>query len=320
MKKAFRYLLIVVGIIVFIAGAFAAFVAIRGVPDYDVKKIDLKVTSTPERIEKGRQLSAMLCNDCHMDPNTGKLTGRKMEEVSQFGNLYTSNITQDTQYGIGKWTDGEIVYLLRTGIKPDGRFLPIMAKLAKMSDEDIQSIISFLRSGHEWVKADNTQQPETKYSFLAKFLTNIKAMSPMPYPDGAVPEPDTTNLVKWGEYVALHRVECYACHSRDFAKNDYTNPPKSKGFFGGGNEFKMPGGAKIYSRNITMDEETGIGAWSEETFIKAVKTGVMPNGPALRPPMKPYIDLTDSEVKAIFAYLKTVPKVKNKVDRNLENK
>jgi mono/diheme cytochrome c family protein len=260
----------------------------------------------------------MLCNYCHLDPNTNRLTGRRMDEIAQFGTIYSKNITQDPDNGIGKWTDGEIAYLLRTGVKPDGTFLPIMAKLSKMSDEDLQSIIAFLRSENELVKADNTRQQESNYSFFAKFLTNIKAIGPMPFPDGPVPEPDTTNLVKWGEYVALYRVECYACHSKDFAKNDYSYPHKSEGFFGGGNEFKMPDGSKIYSRNLTMDEETGIGKWTEEDFLKALKTGMLPHGQAaIRPPMKPYTQLSDGEIKAIYAYLKTIPKIKNKVERNL---
>ena len=66
-----------------------------------------------------------------------------------------------------------------------------------------------------------------------------------------------------------------------------------------------------------MDEETGIGKWSEEDFVKAVQTGIVPHGPALRPPMKPYTYLSNGEVKAIYAYLKTIPKVTNKVERNL---
>lgn len=318
MKKAFRYLLILIGIILIAAGAFAGFVAFRGIPNYKAENINLKVVSTPQRIERGRQLSAMLCNDCHMDPNTNKLTGRRMDEISQFGAVYSRNITQDPEYGIGKWTDGQIAYLLRTGVKPDGRFLPIMAKLSKMSDEDLQSIISFLRSDNAWVQPDNTRVPDSKYSFFAKFLTNIKAISPMPFSHGPIAEPDTANAVKWGEYIALNRVECYTCHSADFATDNFSVPEKSKGFFGGGNEFKMPDGSKIYSMNLTMDEETGIGKWSEADFIKAVKTGMLPNGqPALRQPMKPYTDLTDGEVKAIYAYLKSIPKIKNKVERKL---
>jgi cytochrome c1 len=78
----------------------------------------------------------------------------------------------------------------------------------------------------------------------------------------------------------------------------------------------MPDGSKIHSLNLTMDEETGIGRWTEDEFVKAVKAGIVPNGqPALRPPMKPYADLTDGEAKAIYAYLKTIPKISNKVER-----
>ncbi len=317
MRKVFRFLLFALGIVVLIVAAFASFIAVRGVPKYKAANTDLKVVSSPQRIERGRQLSSMLCNDCHMDESTGKLTGRKMAEISQFGEVYSRNITKDPVYGIGKWTDGQIAYLLRTGVKPDGTFLPIMAKLSKMSDEDLQSIIAFLRSDHPWVQPDDMRLPASSYSFFAKFLTNIKAVQPMPFPNHAVPEPDTTNQVKWGEYVCLYRVECYTCHSRDFATDDFIEPEKSKGFFGGGNEFKMPDGSVIRSMNLTMDEETGIGTWTEEQFINAVKKGVVPNGPALRPPMKPYADLTDGEVKAVFAYLKTIPKIKNKVDRGL---
>jgi mono/diheme cytochrome c family protein len=190
-----------------------------------------------------------------------------------------------------------------------------MAKLQKMSDEDLQSIIAFLRSDNEWVKADATPNHESKYSFLTKFLTTMKLIKPMPFYK-SVAEPDTTNQVKWGEYVALYRVECYTCHSADFTTVDFINPEKSKGFFAGGNKFAMPDGSVIYSANLTMDEETGIGRWSEEEFVKAVKTGIVPHGqPGVRPPMKPYVYLTDSEAKAIYAYLKTIPKIKNQVER-----
>ena len=315
MKKALRYLLIVIGIIVVIVGGFAAFVSFRGIPNYTPENFSLKVTSSPERVERGRQLSTMLCNDCHMNANTGKLTGRKMDEISQFGAIHSRNITNDPEHGIGKMTDGQLYYLLRTGVRPDGRFLPIMAKLQKMSDEDLQSVIAFLRSDNPWVQGDATPNIESKYSFLSKFLTSMKLIKPMPFYK-SVAEPDTTNQVKWGEYVSLYRVECYTCHSADFTTDDFINPEKSKGFFGGGNKFKMPDGSTISSMNLTMDEETGIGRWTEEEFVKAIKTGIVPNGqPALRRPMKPFADLTDGEAKAIYAYLKTIPKIKNQVER-----
>ena len=316
MKKALRYLLILLGVILIAVGGFAAFVALRGVPAYAAENVDLKVEATPTRIEKGQKLASMLCASCHMDPNTGKLTGKKMEEAADFGAVYSKNITQHPEHGIGKWTDGELAYLLRTGLKPDGTYLPIMAKLAHVADEDIYSIIAFLRSNHSWVAPDNTRQPETKYSFLAKTLTNLRLIKPSDYPKHTIPGPDTTNPVVWGRYIAVNQLECYSCHSADFTKLDFEQPEKSAGYFGGGNKFEMPGSQPIYSRNLTMDEETGLGKWSEEDFVNALKYGKVPHGQAaLRQPMMPYTALTDGEAKAVFAYLKTVPRIKNKIER-----
>jgi len=315
MKKAFRYLLIVLGVVVVLVGGAAAFVAIRGIPSFKPEVVELKIEATPERVAHGQKLASMLCNACHMDPNTGKLTGKKMDDAAVFGDIYSKNITQDPEYGIGKWTDGELAYLLRTGVKPDGTFLPVMAKLARASDEDVYSIIAFLRSNHTWVAADNTRQPETRYSFLAKFLTNFGMFKPSPYPKAPISNPDTTDMVKWGRYIVLDQLECYTCHSGDFTKLDFEHPEKSYGFMGGGNKLPGPDGKEIVTLNITMDEETGIGKWTEEEFIKALKYGQVPHGPALRQPMIPYMALSDNEARAIHAYLKTVPKIKNKLER-----
>lgn len=240
-----------------------------------------------------------------------------MKEETKFGKVFIRNITNHPSAGIGKWTDGELVSFLRTGTRPDGRYVPPnMPKLLHMSDEDLHSIIALLRREHEWLKPDPTVQPETEPSFLSKFLTNIGAFKPFTYPTERVPGPDTSKPVKRGEYIALYQLECFACHSKDFAKNDYLTPSKSEGFFGGGNTLNDSEGKPIRTLNITMETETGIGKWTEEQFIKALKHGqVTDNKPALREPMSPYTNLTDREAAAIFAYLKTVPKIHNKVAR-----
>ncbi len=319
MPKFLRYLLIIIAILIVAVGCFAAFIAIRGIPHYTAEKINIKVESTPARLERGQVLVTHLCRDCHMDANTNKLTGRELAEVPQFGRVYSKNITKDPVHGIGKWTDGEIIYLLRTGLKPDGTYLPpYMAKLPSMSDEDIYSVISFIRSDHPWVAPDNTTHPATEPSFLTKFLCNMGIMKPFPYPKSVIPQPDTANAVEFGRYVA-YNFECFSCHSKDFKTNNHLDPPKSDGYFGGGNNLKMPDGRVIQTLNLTMDEETGIGKWSEDDFVAAVKSGMLPNSqPSLRnPPMQPYAALTDKEVRAVFAYLKTIPKIKNKIDRKV---
>ena len=67
--------------------------------------------------------------------------------------------------------------------------------------------------------------------------------------------------------------------------------------------------------NLTPDMETGIGRWPEDKFVRAVKYGQVEGEPSLRYPMQPYVHLSDDEVKAIYAYLRTLDPVSNKVER-----
>lgn len=322
MKKFLKILLIIVVIIVVLIGIGAGYVALRSMPKYSIEKVNIaKVEVTPARVETGTKLVSILCRGCHYNESTQKFTGRELTEVPQFGKIFSKNITQDSIAGIGKRSDADLIYFLRTGVHYwDGEYVPpYMPKLVHMSDEDLASIIAFLRSDNNWVKPDNTRQPNSDPSFLTKFLVTIRAFEAFSYPKDPIPGPDTTDIVKYGKYITLYQVECFACHSKDFAKNDYYNPEKSMGFFAGGNEMMAPDGKKRKSLNITMDTETGIGSWTEDQFVKAVKTGVLADGsPSLRLPMQPYSALTDAEVKAIYAYLKTVPVIKNKVVRKLD--
>lgn len=69
-----------------------------------------------------------------------------------------------------------------------------------------------------------------------------------------------------------------------------------------------------YAKNLTPDENTGIGSWSEETFIKAIRTGkhMGVSRPILPPmPWNVYTNLTDADLKAIYTYLRTLAPVSN---------
>lgn len=77
----------------------------------------------------------------------------------------------------------------------------------------------------------------------------------------------------------------------------------------------MPEG--IFSANLTPDNETGIGTWTEEKFIQSFRYGIKPGGGTNRLPMKPYNMWSESEAKAIYAYLRTVPPIHNAVNRNV---
>lgn len=317
MKKILKVLLILIAIVAVIAGILATYISLRSIPHYTAEKKDIKVEVTPERVERGAKMASMLCKHCHYNDATQKFTGREMKEVPMFGHVYSKNITKDATAGIAGWTDGELIYFIRTGIRKDGQYVPpYMPKLIHIADEDLFSIIAFLRSDNAWIQPDTTRQPDSKPSFLTKFLVTIGAAKPFAYPAAKIELPDTTDKVKWGKYITLYQYECFACHSQDFAKNDYLYPEKSPGFFGGGNKMYNKEGQEIHTLNITMDAATGIGKWSEADFIKAVRFGQVPDAkPGLRYPMIPYAGLTDAEVSAVYAYLKTVPALNHQVDR-----
>ena len=80
--------------------------------------------------------------------------------------------------------------------------------------------------------------------------------------------------------------------------------------------FKMPFGT-VYAANLTPDKDTGMGSWREADFIKALRTGKHfgGNGRAILPPM-PWIDfakMTDEDLKAIFAFLRSIRPIRNAV-------
>ena len=315
MKKVFKILGILLVLVILAGGVFAAVIAFGGIPSYDGPEgLELAIDQDLVDLERGERLTRTLCAGCHINPETNSLTGKQMTDVpKEFGTVFSSNITQDKQYGIGDWTETELIYLLRTGIKRDGTYAPpYMPKLTQMSDADLASIIAFLKSDSPLVSANSTPDRETEPSFLTKMLCRV-AFKPFPMPEGEIPMPDPTNTVEVGKYL-VHNLDCFSCHSADFKTNDYMNPEKSVGYLGGGNQTLDNEGNVLPTQNLTPDP-TGIGNWSKEQFVKAVKYGQMEGEIALRYPMIPYTLLTDEEVGAMYDYLMTVPKIENDIPR-----
>jgi mono/diheme cytochrome c family protein len=183
-----------------------------------------------------------------------------------------------------------------------------------MADEDLNAIIAFLHSNDSLVTASATRDYPCEPSFITKLLANTM-FKPLKMPDHIIQLPDSNNAVALGKYL-VYNLDCFSCHSADFKTNNFEEPEKSKGYLGGGNKTLNEEGDEIVTQNLTPDEETGIGSWTEERFVNAVKYGIMENQPALRYPMAPFVHLTDKEAKAIYAYLRTVPPIKNKVPRS----
>jgi mono/diheme cytochrome c family protein len=121
--------------------------------------------------------------------------------------------------------------------------------------------------------------------------------------DGAAPAiagaPPSADVLARGEYLTK-AADCTACHT----------VPGSGKAFAGGVPFKLPFGT-IYSSNITPDVATGIGSWSDDDFVRAVREGVRKDGKHLYPafPYTSYTQLSRSDVLAIKAYLFSLPKI-----------
>ncbi|HVK38095.1 MAG TPA: c-type cytochrome [Candidatus Kapabacteria bacterium] len=316
MKKFFKILGIVIGSIVVLVGIAALFIQLRGIPSYEPKKLAVTIDYTPERVERGRRLGNTLCADCHTELSSGKLIGKHMSDMpKEFGTVYSKNITHDPTHGIGAWTDGELVFFLRTGIARAGNFNPVMGGFPRMSDEDMYSIIAWLRSDDARLAATPVASKESEWSFLAKALAHF-AFLPKEMPDKPIPTPDINDRVAYGRYIATGVADCFTCHSADFKTMDTDVPERSERFFGGGNAMPDLTGTVIHTSNITPDKETGIGAWTEQQFIRAVRDGFRPDNTPLRYPMSRYTDLTEQEIGAVYAYLRTVPAIAYRVERD----
>ncbi len=310
MKRFFKWLGIVVGVLALLVGVLLLYIQFGYHPTYEVHVPDVHVEATEARLVRGRKLVLSLCAECHRDPLTRQLTGRNLGDLPPiFGTAFSRNITKDPVYGIGAWKDGEIIWLLRTGIHPKTHqyIPPWMIKLNSIADEDLYSIVAFLRSDDELVQPAQVQNRVSEASLFAKVLTFAGAFAPLPYPSGTITRPDTNNAVAYGEYLANRTFGCFDCHSKDFASNDRINPEKSVGFYGGGNMMPDYEHLKVFTANISPDSTYGIGSWSEDTFVHTLQSGFKPNGHLLRYPMVRLSHLSEHELRCMYRYLRTVP-------------
>ena len=120
-----------------------------------------------------------------------------------------------------------------------------------------------------------------------------------------------------GKYLVII-AGCSDCHT----PGALLGAPDMKRYLGGSDVgFAIPGAGVFVGQNLTPDKETGLGAWTDEQIITALRTGKTPDGRALSPVM-PYpamSHLTDGDAQAIVAFLKSLPSVSNKV-KNFEPK
>jgi len=115
-------------------------------------------------------------------------------------------------------------------------------------------------------------------------------------------------LLERGTYLMKSIVACGNCHTPQTP--DGPVPGKE---FAGQLVLKVKA-FTAYAPNITPDIETGIGSWTDEQIIAAIRQGRRPDGTMIGPPMpiESYRDISDRDVRAIIAYLRSVPPIRSK--------
>lgn len=281
----------------------------------------LKVESTPERIARGEYLAnhVSVCIDCHSTRDWSKFSGPPTpgtlgkggdifdQKFGFPGVYYAKNITPQ---GISRYTDGELFRTITTGVSKEGRAMfPVMPfhYYGQMDEEDIKSIIAYIRT----LAPIKSQVPESKSDFPMNLIINT-----IPHEASFTKLPPKTDVINYGKYLT-NAASCVECHTK-IEKGSLVAGTE----FGGGREFPFPDGSIVRAANISSDAETGIGGWDDETFVSLFKahsdsatlnTKLNPGDFNSIMPWTMFGKMHDEDLKAIFAYLKTVKPISNNV-------
>ena len=248
------------------------------------------------------------CGNCHStrDKDGDFVPGRELAggfllESKPF-TAFASNITPDKATGIGTWTDAQLITAIRDGKRPDGSLIgpPMPFELYRhISDRDVKAIVAYLRS----VKPIENKVPRSVYRIKLPPAYGPKVTR--------VPEPDRSDKLAYGAYLAGPAGHCMECHTPMIGggRRDYAKRLGAGGFVLDG-----PWGQSV-SSNITPHNKTGIGAWSDAQIKRAITKGVRADGGLLGPPMAYsfYATIKDRDLDAIVAYLRSLKPVENQV-------
>jgi len=126
-----------------------------------------------------------------------------------------------------------------------------------------------------------------------------------------VPASAQNPQVARGEYLVTGPLACGNCHT----PKDAQLQPKANLALAGGEKFNSPVFGLAYSKNLTPDVDTGIGAWSSDQIVRAIREGVSREGATLGPPMpvRLYNKMSNDDANAVAAYLKSLKPVRNEV-------
>jgi mono/diheme cytochrome c family protein len=246
----------------------------------------IKVAGTPDRIARGEHLAQAVCAACHSANGELPLTGGadlSKDTPVPVGSLYPYNLTPGGP--LASWSDGEIFRALRDGVNQNGRPLAMpVARLRNLSDDDLQSVIAYLRSQPAVQNAVPESSPSLILAlFMGAGLTGAvpSDLSPIQKP---IVAPAKAVTPEYGEYI-INFNDCRDCHRADLKGNP------TQGLY-----------------PVTPNIPAFAQAWTREEFIKTMRTGTDPSGHAIKPPMpwKFLGRLDDVELSAVYQYLRSL--------------
>jgi mono/diheme cytochrome c family protein len=265
------------------------------------KPASARTRQQDDKIAHGKYVAGIAgCVGCHtvidrqtFTPTPGKeFAGGEEFDLGPLGKVYSKNLTSDKKTGLGDWTDDEIKTAITTGVSKDGLHLfPIMpyVTFSNMSDEDVDDLVAYLRT-----IPPIENQVERRQILPPEALPKITRKS-------GIVAPDSTDTAARGRYLFSAILVCNDCHT---PVNPETQQPVMEKYLAGGQPFEGPWGT-VYGGNITPDEKTGIGTWTDADIERVLRTGVRPNGRvAVVMPFFIYQNLDSDDMKAVTNYLK----------------
>ena len=253
-------------------------------------------------IAKGEYLArAGDCIACHTKPEGALFAGGR-PMLTPFGTLHTSNITPDTDTGIGKWTADQFYAMMHTGRFPDGGLLyPAMpfASYTKVTREDSDAIYAYLRS----IPAVRQSNRPHDLSFPYNNRSLILGWRTLFFSEGEY-KPDPKQSEEWnrGAYLVEGLGHCGMCHT---AINALGGSSESQAFQGG-----LIPMQNWYAPSLTSNREAGLGDWSLEEIGDYLKKGVSTRGAVYGPMAEVVYNslqyMTDADIRAMAIYLKSL--------------
>lgn len=295
MKKVFKWIGIVLGSLlglVLLAGVVLYLIgSARFNKTYEFEPSNIVIPTDAESIAYGRHRAESLCQGCH-SPDMGGLVN--FFEGGPLGTIDSANLTTG-EGGVSKdYTAEDYVRAIRHGVNSQGKpiFMPAVVSTAYLSDEDLGSIIAYIQT----LPPVDRQTNGNKLTPLAKILFAAGALGKLPAEtvshDVHVTAPERGMTVEYGEYM-VNTNDCRLCHGADLNGGRHANPTIDR-----------------ISPNLTPGGELAF--WSEADFINVIRNGVTPSGHELDPalmPWKDYANFSDEELKAIWLYLQSLPKL-----------